>query len=321
MTANEELDGAVKQIRELCAQSPYAQGKNFFDQSLSKRQGGQVGDRHFETLRRAYQVVCRVAEGDYSQLFGAYMADEAGEEERVVIKIVDDPADNDLLQNELRVLEYLQVHPGSQQKHLPVLVDRFVTGGQGGEDECHGSVLKYFDGLDILEVRNRPKFAKGMDPYHVGWVLQRTLSAAGFAHSCGVVHCNIEPAHIMIRPRNHGLCLVDWSYAAINPLQTGDRYRVFNEIGYSAPEIRDGAKPHPSADLYSIGKSMVALLGGNIATGEMPGAVDERFQKLIKLMILEDPLARAQDAWVMHQLLKPLRQEIWGEHEFTPLEV
>ncbi len=319
MTANEELGGAVEQIRDLCAPAPYEQGRSYFNSSLSKRQGGQVGDRQFETLRHAYQVVCRVAKGDYSQLFGAYMANEAGQEERVVIKIVDDPADNDLLQNELRVLEHFQMHTGNQRQHLPDLVDRFVTNGEEGE--CYGSVISYFDGLDILEVRSRPKFIDGMDAYHVGWVLERALSAAGFAHSCGVVHCNIEPAHIMIRPRNHGLCLVDWSYAAINPAQTGDRYRVFNEVGYSPPEIRAGAVPHPSADIYSIGKSMVALLGGDISTGKMPDSVDERFQKLIRLMILEDPLARAQDAWVLYHILRPLRREIWGEHEFTPLEI
>jgi len=320
MSGREELSGAVEQIRDLCAPAPYEQGRSYFNSSLSKRQGGQAGDRQFKTLRHAYQVVCRVANGDYSQLFGAYMDDEAGQEERVVIKIVDDPQDNDLLLNELRTLEYLQAKPGNQQKHLPSLVDRFVISGQDGEKECQGSVLKYFDGLDILEIRQLPKFRDGFPAYHSGWALERLLSVAGFAHSCGVVHGNIEPAHIMLRPRNHGLCLLDWSYASINPAQTGDSYRVMNEIGYSAPEIREGASPHPSADLYSIGKSIVALLGGDVESGEMPDSTDERFQKLVRMMILEDPQSRAQDAWVMHHLVKQVRREIWGEHEFITLE-
>lgn len=312
----------MTQIRDLCAHPAYAQGRNYFNQSLSRRQGGQAADRHFATLRRDYQVVCLVAEGDYSQLFGAYMANEAGEEERVVIKIVDDPADNDLLQNELRVLEYLQVQPGNQQQHLPVLVDRFVTASAGHvSGECYGSVMKYFDGLDLLELRGRPKYADGIPDYHAAWILERLLSATGFVHSCGVVHGNIEPAHIMIRPRDHNLNLVDWSYAAVNPLQSGDCYRVFNDVGYSAPEIRNGAKPHPSADLYAIGKSMVGLLGGNVQTGEMPDTVDQKFQRLVNLMTLEDPSARAQDAWVMYHLLREVRREVWGGQKFIPLEV
>jgi len=322
MSVKDELSGAVEQIRDLCAQPRAAQGKNYFNLSVGRQHGGQNNNCQFTTLRRAYQVICLVAEGDYSQLFGAFMTGESGNDERVVIKIVDDPEDNDLMHNELRVLEYLKVRPGIQQKHLPTLVDRFVTGDEAiGQVECYGSVFKYFDGLDLLELRSLPRYRDGVPDYHAAWILERLLSVTGFVHSCGVVHCNIEPAHIMIRPRDHNLCLVDWSYAAINPAQSGDRYRVCNEIGYSAPEIRNGARPHPSADLYSIGKSMVGLLGGDVMTGEMPDTVNQKFQQLIKLMTIDDPLGRSQDAWETYRLLKEVRQEIWGKSKFIKLEI
>lgn len=269
---------------------------------------GDSSTTTIEVNGKTYRIDGFLAQGDISAVYSGYMLDDSKRVD-IVIKIIDEPIDNDLAQNEARILQEFWREPAAQHKHLPTLVDRFLT--QGGRQAL---VLSRFDGYDLNFIRDEA-FPQGVPLRHAGWVLARALSVAGFAHSKGIVHGNIEPAHLLVRPRDHNVCLVDWSYAILKPVETGEGFKAVNDE-FSAPEVAEKGAPTPAADLYSLGKCLVYLLGGNTATDELPEEVDERFARFLRFMTLKSAGGRAQDAWELYRQLAELRREIHGKLKF-----
>lgn len=266
-----------------------------------------------KTGKREYNVKTALAQGDLSVVYGGKCIDENGIEMEIAVKVVENPADNDLMKNEIKVLKLFQSAPAVQSKHLPVLLDQFKT----SENQL-GIILRYIDGYDLCSVRE--KYKRGIPQEHAAWMLERLLSAVGFVHSKGVVHCNIEPAHIMISPKDHNVFLIDWSYAVVNPSNTGDGFKILNE-DFSPPEIKGRKPPIPASDMYSIGKCMIYILGGDVKNNLMPQTVDERLQRFIQFFVRESSRQRAQDGWEMNEQLKKLRSEIFGQKKFLEFKM
>src|SRR5205823_5593440 len=139
-------------------------------------------------------------QGDLATIYdGRRQSDGA----RVAVKLAEDAADGDLMASEVAALHLLTTENSPQRKHLPVVLDRFHT-----RDSRLGTIFAYIDGLDLTEVRRR--LPDGLPPRHLVWVMRRCLSVLGWAHSHGVLHGNIDPLHIMVRPGDHNVWLIDW---------------------------------------------------------------------------------------------------------------
>lgn len=265
-----------------------------------------------KTRQHEYSINTIIAQGDLSTVCGGMCLDDS-QIGSVVIKIIEDPQDNDFMKNEIRILRYfkecLEAHPAGQSKHLPTFLEEFRT-----TDGQLALVLRYledcYDGYS-----DRERYPHGIPPSRVAWRFSRLLSVIGYAHSQGVLHGHIEPAHLMFCPKDHNAFLIDWSYAIMKPAETGEGFRAYNEE-YSAPEVPQRKSPLPSSDLYSLGKCMIFLLGGDIKTHEMPREVDIGFQRFIHFFLRESPLQRPQDAWEMYEELEALRVKIWGPKKF-----
>lgn len=261
-----------------------------------------------QTSQGLYELVRPLATGDLCSLYvgrcesGTFFGDE------VIIKLVRDPADNDLLDREAAALRRLSSGDAAQQKHLPKLLDRF----QSAQHQA-GHILSRVEGYDLLSVRER--YPDGVPPEHVVWMLRRMLSVLGYAHSQGVLHGNLEPSHVLIRPRDHNVTLVDWCYSVIDPSKTGQQFVCLNPE-YSAPELSQKPLPKPAADLFSVGKCALFLLGGDLETGTLPGRVDERLQRFVRYLLRPSALQRAQDAWEAFEELGRIRKAIYGAHTF-----
>lgn len=264
------------------------------------------------THKRSYRLHSTLVEGD---LCTVYLADCHNSDEmngKVVIKVVRDAVDNSFLQRERDVLKTFQANPGKQSKHLPVLLDEFRT-----DADQIGIVLHHLDGFDLYQVREHHLHKNGVSPKHMVWMLNRLLSVVGFAHSLGIIHGNIEPSHVMVRPSDHNVWLIDWTVAAINPAKTGDSFKVYNEE-FCPPEVKQRKPPLPAADIYSIGKCMIFVLGGDITTNKMPTSVPEPLQRFIRVCVLESALQRPQDAWQLHPQLISIVESLWGRRTFIP---
>ena len=230
----------------------------------------------------------------------------------VAAKVALDRADNGLILAEVEALRRLHGAEGAQRRQVPELLDLFQSG------ECAGVIMPWLVGFDGVTLRER--FPGGLPPEHVIWIGRRLLSVAGFAHRQGLVHANIEPAHVIVRPEDHHVSLVDWCWSVVEPARTRQGFRVYN-ADYSAPEVKEKRPPLPAADLYSIGRCLLFFLGGDLTSGEMPAQVDDRLQRFVRYLTRPSPLQRAQDAWDMYAELERVRAAIHGPHRFREFVV
>jgi serine/threonine protein kinase len=282
------------------------------DDAPGYRQAAPIDDERqrfsVHTANGGYEVTGVLARGDIATIYEGRATIGAQQGRRVVLKIAESPQDNDLMLDEVASLEHLWAAGGSQRKHLPRLFDHFRT-----PDGRVGAVLERLDGFDLLEVRQR--LPGGVPPEHTLWILRRVLSILGYAHRVGVLHANIEPSHIIVRPRDHNVFLVDWCYSLITPARTGRGFKC--EIpGFSAPEVGQRKPPIPASDLYSVGKCAAFLLGAEAGSAELPDGVDGRLARLVRHLVRPSPLQRAQDAWEMFEELGKIRRAMFGRHTF-----
>lgn len=267
------------------------------------------------TERATYQITTTLAQGDIATVYGGHVRG-AQPAAQVAVKIADQASDNDLLQHEARVLGLLLAEAGGPTVHLAAPRDQFRTA-----DGRLGTVFDHLDGFDLTQVRDRcrRRGEPGLPPRHLVWVMRRALAALGWAHKHGILHGNVDPAHVLIRPHDHMLWLVDWCWAVVEPARTGQGFKALNE-DYSAPEVRDRGRPTPASDLYALGKVMIHLAGGDPATKTLP-EMDPRLARFIKYLAVESQGGRPQDAWELYLQVDKVRTQIWGAHTFVPLEL
>ncbi len=279
------------------------------------------------TKKRDYYITEGLSTNDLSVVYKGYYLEDTMPVD-VAVKITRNPSDNAFAKREATALELLYSAPnneGRQLKHLPKLLDQFTT-----SDNQRANILTTQDGYDLNAVKE--KYGTGVDRKHMVWMLNRLLSVAGYAHSRGVIHGNITPANLTIRPRDHNLWLLDWGCSMINSAGNGAKFFVFNEE-FSAPEIEKRPELPPmaqcasqaevlylgalfSADIYSIGKCMIYILGGDIKTNEVPDTVEMPLRRFLESLVLESPLQRPRDAWETHGQLRRIITQLWGKREF-----
>ncbi|HEY4244700.1 MAG TPA: hypothetical protein VGM88_33025 [Kofleriaceae bacterium] len=264
------------------------------------------------TERGTYTAHATLAHGDIATVFAARALDGTP----IALKVADSADDNDLMQHEVRVLGLLLAEPDKTSIHFAPPRDQFRT-----SDGRLGTAFARLDGLDLASVRDRfrQRGEPGLPVRHVVWVLRRALAALGWAHKQGILHGNLDPAHILIRPHDHMLWLVDWCWAVVNPATTGAGFKALNET-YSAPEVRERGRPTPASDLYALGKVAIFAIGGDPSDKSMPDC-DPRFARFLRYLCVESQGGRGQDAWQLYLQIEKLRQQIWGDHEFLTLDL
>lgn len=260
-----------------------------------------------------YRVDETLARGDIATVY----AGRTGDGTDVALKIADQSNDNDLLQHEARVLGLLLARPDKTAIHFAPPRDQFRTG-----DGRLGSVFARLDGLDLTAIRDiyRGRGEPGLPARHVVWILRRALAGLGWAHSQGILHGNVDPAHVLVRGRDHMVWLVDWCWAVVDPAHTGQTFKALNDI-YSPPEVGARGKPTPASDLYALGKCAIHVLGGDPVSKTMPDAVAPKLARFIRYLCVESQGGRGQDAWELYTQLEKIREQIWGAHEFVPLDL
>ena len=268
-----------------------------------------------KTDAATYQVTTTLANGEISTIYGGHVRG-VDPPIAVALKIADATSDNDLLQHEVRVLGLVTAEPESPVLHFAKPRDQFRTA-----DGRLGTVFDHLDGFDLTAVRDRcrKRGEPGLPARHLVWVLRRCLAALALAHKHGVLHGNLDPAHVLVRGHDHMVWMIDWCWAVVNPARTGQGFKVLNET-YGAPEVRERGRPTPASDFYALGKCAIHAIGGDPASKTLP-ELDPRLARFLRYLTVESQGGRPQDAEELYTQLERLRNQIWGPHQFVPLEL
>ena len=152
--------------------------------------------------------------------------------------------------------------------------------------------------------------------------LEQAAAALDYAHARGVVHRDVKPANMLVRPDGH-LFLADFGIAKVLTGTKTITTRPVRTLAYMAPEQMDGEVSRAS-DIYALGCVVFELL-----TGEAPytgttqqimrghvlasvpsvversrGRVDPAVQPVLERALAKDPAARFTSAGEMVQALR-----------------
>ena len=264
--------------------------------------------------------------GDLCGLYigrGVSLGPPTDKKSREILKVPIKPEDNDLMANEARILSHLRSSEDYENlRHfVSQLIDSFSYHEEATGIVRRVNVIAYIEGLYSLQ-EVQEAYPEGIDAKDMAWIWRRLLVALGFAHTHKVIHGCVIPPHVMVHPEEHGVVLVDWSYAVLDPVVTDERisaisgpYREWYPAEVFAKDV-----PTPGLDICMAARCMIDLLGGDPHRRTMPDTVPSRIQNYLKGCTLPNPHRRPQDAHKLLEAFDELIEQIWGPrtfHKFT----
>ena len=249
----------------------------------------------FEHRGKTYDIYQAIKEEDVSTIYEGISNDEL-----IRLKISNDEQDNNLLEEEFKLLGELN-HLG-----LPTAISKLKINGRTT------LIIKKEEGLDVSELKKE----YGIIPEeHIAWILERLLSIIGFLHSNKIVHGNIKPENIIIDVENHNVKLMDYTLCIKNANEQTSKYRIINE-DYTPKYVDANARVIPNVDIYAVGKLAIDLIGGDIKRDAMPINVSIELRTFIRKLLNKN----SNDAWALWDELIELRNKLYGQTRFQKLE-
>lgn len=324
-------DRYTEEVDRIRAEESFKLLEPLYTQAQEKIRTGTYGDRKtavtttsvvIKTRKFEFVVDEPIASGDVSDVY--YCTYNEGSAHGI-LKVARDARDNDLVKNEVRILRHLAAADPSVfsplQPYVSQLVETFSYREGTTSEVRQAVVLNSIGGLYTLE-EVRKRYPKGIDPKDMAWMFGRLLFALELAHQNGVVHGAVLPSHILIHPEQHGLVLVDWSYAVLKPAESGERIAAISSKykEWYPPEVLAKESPLPGLDLYMGAACMIYLLGGDPITQTFPLDTPRQIHAFLKGCMLSHPSMRPQDAFGLRQEFQGVLEDLWGGrrfHEFT----
>ena len=213
------------------------------------------------TLADRYRLVRRLAGGGMGTVHEA-VDERLGR--RVAVKILnvqysDDPLFVERFGREARAAASLG-HPNIAQVF-----------DSGQDDGQHFMVMELVEGGHLGQVlREHGPLA----PERAADVAAQVCSALAAAHEAGIVHRDIKPGNVLVRPDGR-VKVTDFGIAHTQGQSTlTGTGSVLGTVQYLSPEQASGQPVTPASDLYSVGVLLFEMLTGSVPfTGDSPVAV------------------------------------------------
>jgi serine/threonine protein kinase len=201
------------------------------------------------TLNNRYRLDKSIGEGGFASVF---LATDLELGRQVAVKVLDQNwvKDKELLtrfRNEARaiaVLDHpniLQIYDFGVAKGTPYLVMPYVSGGT--------FAARMKQGPFTLE--------------EIGFYLDQVGSALDYAHQRGIVHRDVKPTNLLMRP-NGQLVLMDFGLAKLlENVALEEQTAVVGTVAYMAPEQYQGMVSAAS-DIYVLGILLYQMLSGKL---------------------------------------------------------
>jgi len=132
--------------------------------------------------------------------------------------------------------------------------------------------MEYVDGRSLREVLDRD----GPLPEHEAVRFGRQIAGAlHYAHTQGVVHCDVKPENILLTSRGE-VKVTDFGVAGqvTHTLTPQQAREILGTIAYLAPEVLQGEKATAASDVYSLALTVFELVAGRLPfSGSTPALV------------------------------------------------
>lgn len=206
-----------------------------------------------------------------------YEAFDTATKRTIALKVLQGGGDDAPVSEEMRARFGREGEVGSQLVHPNIVAvydshDRMAL--DDGRDGPPYIVMEFVEGGDLkTRIAARARFT----PTEIAQVMGQLLAALHHAHQRGVVHRDVKPANVLIRP-NGRLKLTDFGIARIADSDLTQTGEVMGTLTYMSPEQLTGAPVDARADVYACGVIFYELL-----TGEAPfiGAATTIMQKIL----------------------------------------
>lgn len=167
-------------------------------------------------------------------------------------------------------------------------------------------VMSFVEGEELLShiKKNGP-----IDAEAACWITQRILSALYYLHFAGIVHRDVKPANIIVNFNTHIATLVDFGLSKLKPDGSPDPSGYTPYFG--SPEQIEGKAPIPESDIYSLGMTMIYMLGGDIQNKTLPDAIPALLKDFIYPMVREDPQKRPSRCNDLNEQLGQIREKLF----------
>ena len=241
-----------------------------------------------------YKILKIIGEGGFGR---TYLAEHEILKKKVVIKQSNfkSPMAQQIILNEASLLWDVN------HWALPTVKDVLM-----GEDQDVLMVMSFIEGDELFDYvkTNGP-----VDAETACWITQRILSGLYYLHFAGIVHRDVKPANIIVNFTTHIATLVDFGLSKLKPDGTPDPsgYTPF----FGAPEQIEGKAPLPESDIYSLGMTMLYILGGDIRSKSLPDTVPGLLKDFIYAMIREDPMKRPKSCKELNEELGEMRKRLF----------
>jgi hypothetical protein len=291
-----------------------------FKEALAQWSGGGArGDGPRLTIAEDhFRLLDLLAHGEISDV-------HAGERdrwptERVLLKILREPADRPLLEAEHAVLSRLQASNARGAERFTTLLPQPLFAGEVRDGPFAGRaalVLRWAPGFHSSLADARRALPRGVPPVISVWMWRRVLEALTFLHASGVVHGAVLPRHLLVQEGDHGMRLVGFSCAGASgePLRAmvADDERLYPE------HLRGGGKLTAGDDVRMSARSIAFALGGDGPRLELPAAVPPKLAALVAEV--GDDRTPAPMPWELRERIGALARELFGEPSFHPLKL
>src|SRR6266566_2228333 len=201
------------------------------------------------TLNNRYRLDKLIGEGGFASVF---LATDLELGRQVAIKVLEANwvKDKELLtrfRNEARAVatldhpNILQIYDFGVVKSTPYIVMPYISGGTLADRMKQGPFT-----LD-----------------EIGFYLDQIGSALDYAHERGIVHRDVKPSNLLMRP-NGQLVLMDFGLAKIlqNPALP-EQTAIVGTVAYMAPEQYYGLV-RAASDIYMLGVLLYQMLAGKL---------------------------------------------------------
>jgi len=294
--------------------------------ALERFTNGTYGDKSVivSSVKDEYVIKSKTASYTIEAVLdGANLCDVFKSTDGHILKIARTHKDNDLLETEAKVFKAISDHPNSD--YVSKLIGKFVESFKiknASMEKVVVNVIEFEEDDITIEKLVELNGGKPFDPRHIIWIWKRILSAIGGLHEAGYVHGALVPSNVMVTPYNHGCRIIDFCYA-VKPnaclIVADSQYPDFYP-----PEIASDNHTKEVGfdfDIYMSGKLMIYLLGGNVATDEMPDYVPNRMKNLILSAVIKNKFTRYKDAWEFYDIVSSLGKDLYGKPKFIELVV